>query len=412
MMSFSELWLRLAVALGIGLLIGVERERRKGDASRRAPAGIRSFALAALLGAVSFHVGQALLLAVVAACVAAFAGLAYRNDGEPRGLITEFSLLFTLLAGALAMREPVLASGLGVTVALLLAARTRIHHFVSSVITETEVHDTLVLAGAALVVMPLMPDRYIGPFGAINPHALWTVVVLMLSISALGHVALRLFGPSSGLAVAGLISGFVSSAVTISAMGGRARQQPALLPSAVAGAVLSTVATMVQMALVLAAASPATLAAMAVPLACASVAAALYAAWFVLRALRQQVSESVADDSTFSFATALALAAMIAVVLLAAAALNAWLGRSGLLAAVTVAGFADAHSPGISVASLVAGGKMSATDAVLPILAAMSANTVTKIVLAVVSGGRRFALQIVPGLLLALGAGWVGALLR
>lgn len=410
MISTTEIWLRLGAALGIGLLIGVDRERRKGEGPTRAPAGIRTFALTAMLGAVSFQVGEALLLAVVAVGVAGFAALGYRQraDEDP-GLTTEISLLLTLLLGALAMREPALASGLGVTVALLLAARTRIHYFVSKVLTETEVHDALVLAGAALVVLPLMPDRYIGPFDAINPYALWTVVVLMLAISAGGHIALRLLGPRYGLAVAGLISGFVSSAVTIGAMGSRAQQQPALMPAAVAGAVLSTVATMLQMAMVLGASNRATLGAMTIPLIGAGLAAVLYAAWFVLRALRHEAPESVANDSTFNFGTALALAATIAVALLTAAAFNAWLGRAGLMAATAVAGFADAHSPAISVASLAAAGKLEAADAVMPILVAMSTNTVTKIALAVISGGRQFALQVVPGLVLALAAAWIGA---
>lgn len=410
MISSADLWLRLAAALGIGLLIGVDRERRKGEGPTRAPAGVRTFALTAVLGAVSFQVGEALLLAVVAAAVAGFAALGYQDrKGDDPGMTTETSLLLTLLLGALAMHEPMLASGLGATVALLLAARSRIHHFVRSVITETELHDGLVLAGAALVVMPLMPDRYIGPFDAINPHLLWTVVVLMLAISAGGHVALRLFGPLYGLAVAGLISGFVSSAVTISAMGSRARQNPALLPAAVAGATLSSVTTMVLMAAVLGATSPATLTAMLLPLLCAGAASVLYALWFLLRSRQQAMPENAATDSTFSFGTALLLAATLGAVLFAAAALNAWLGRTGLMAAVALAGFADTHAPAVSVASLVAGGKMEAAAAVLPILIAMSANSVTKIGLAAISGGRRFAVQVVPGQLLAIAAAWIGA---
>lgn len=406
--TVNELWLQLAAALGIGLLIGAERERRKGEGPTRAAAGVRTFALTAVLGAVSFEVGEVLLLAVVAAALALFAALGYqhRKDDDP-GLTTETSLLLTLVLGALAMRETALASGLGVTVTLLLAARSRIHHFVRSVLTEAELHDVLILAGAALVIMPLIPDRHIGPFNAINPRALWTVVVLMLSISAVGHVALRLLGPRYGLALAGLISGFVSSAVTISAMGSRAQREPGLMPAAVAGAVLSTVATMAQMLAVLAAASPATLSAMVLPLGCAGVTAMLYAMWFLFRARLHALPESANDDSAFSVGKALALAATMGVVLLAAAALNQWLGRAGLMAGVAVAGFADAHAPAVSVASLVAGGKMGAGDAVVPILIAMSTNSFTKIVLAVSSGGRRFAAQVVPGLLLAIAAAWI-----
>lgn len=165
MTFLSDNWMKIAVALGIGLLIGVERERRKGGGRDRAPAGIRTYAVTALLGALAFELGGIPLLAVVTLSVAGFIALGYfrtRSQRDP-GLTSEFVQLLTLLLGALAMREPLLASGLGVTVALLLAARTRIHTFVRKTLTEAELHDALVLAGAALVVLPLLPDRYMGP---------------------------------------------------------------------------------------------------------------------------------------------------------------------------------------------------------------------------------------------------------
>src|SRR5512134_757020 len=186
----DDYWLQIAVALGIGLLIGIERERRKGEGAGRAPAGVRTYAITALLGAVSFELGGPVLLAVVTVPVAGFIALGYyRTRSDDPGLTSEFVQLLTLFLGALAMREPLLASGLGVIVALLLAARSRMHHFVRRVLTETELNDALMLAAAALVVLPLMPDRYVGPFNAINLHTLWVIVVLMMSISSGGYIA-------------------------------------------------------------------------------------------------------------------------------------------------------------------------------------------------------------------------------
>lgn len=412
MILVTDNWMQIAVALGIGLLIGIERERRKGGGRDRAPAGIRTYAVTALLGALGFELGGIPLLAVVTLSVAGFIALGYfrtRSQRDP-GLTSEFVQLLTLLLGALAMREPLLASGLGVTVALLLAARTRIHTFVRKTLTETELHDALVLAGAALVVLPLMPDRYMGPFNAINPHTLWIIVVLMMSISAGGYIALRLFGPRYGLPAAGLASGFVSSSATIASMGTLAKQKPELMPAAVGGAVLSTVATIVQMAVVLGATHPATLTAMAVPLISAGLMAVAYGAWFLVKALRQKAPETIEMGRAFSFRSALILAATMGAVLLAAAALNAWLGRAGLIAGTAIAGFADTHSPAVSVASLAAGGKLEAAETLLPILLAMSTNTITKMVLAAANGGGRFASQVIPGLLLTIAAGWLGGL--
>ncbi|MCW5575864.1 MAG: MgtC/SapB family protein [Burkholderiales bacterium] len=401
--------MRLAVALGIGLLIGIERERRKGEGPARGIAGIRSFAVASLLGAVSMMLGETLLLAVAAAGVAALAAIGYaRTLKQDPGLTTEIALLLTLLLGALAMREPPLAAGLAVGVAILLAARDHIHHFVRRVLTTRELNDALVLCAATLIVLPLVPDRHIGPYDAINPRNAWTIVVLMLAIGAAGHVAMRTLGPRFGLAAAGLASGFVSSTATIGSMGARVRRNPALLVPAAAGAVLSTVATILQMAVILAAASLDTLRALALPLLCAGAAAIAYGVLFTLRTANHDAPENADHGRAFSPGTALLFALAISGVTLLSAALVDRLGTTGLIAAAALTGLADAHATTASAGSLVSSGTITTAQAALPVLIGLSSNTVSKIVVAFASGGRLFAMQVVPGLLLTVAAAWLG----
>src|SRR5450830_872869 len=236
----NALWLKLAVALGIGLLIGAERERNKAAKSERAIAGIRTFTIASLLGAVSTLVDFWLLVASLF-CVTVFAAIAYfiRKDEDP-GLTTEITLIFTVILGGLAMSAASLAASLSVSAAILLAAKEPIHGFVRAAITKEEMIDFLILAAATLIVLPLVPNELIGPFDAINPRNLWLIVILVMMISALGHLALRWLGGRIGLPLVGLVSGFISSIATVSAMGERARETPALMGSAVAGAVLSS----------------------------------------------------------------------------------------------------------------------------------------------------------------------------
>ncbi len=406
----AELGLKFATALGIGLLIGAERERHRRGDDASFPAGIRTFAVASLLGAVSLELGNELLLAIGLLAVAALTVIGYLRTGDhDPGLTTEAALLLAVLLGALATRQPALASSVAVTVAIVLAARDPIHRFVRSVLSEQEVADALIFAAAVLVIFPLVPDRYIGPFAAINPRIIWKIVILMMSISGAGYVAVRLLGTGYGLPLAGLASGFVSSAATISAMGSRAKSEPSLCRPAAAGAALSTVATMVLMAILLAATSRSTLAALTIPLAAGGVVALAYGFLLTLRSVRQDNGGTSHRGHAFSLKSALGFAAMIAGVQFAAAALNAWLGTTGVLIASAVAGFADAHSTGVSVGSLVAGDKLIAPEAVLPILAALTTNTVTKMVFAITSGTRTFALQVVPGLLLVIVAAWLGA---
>ncbi len=409
----EQSWYRLGIALGIGLLIGIERERRKGRSSARIEAGLRTFAVVALPGAVTVLLGGELLVAVAICGVAVLAAIGYhRGREEDPGMTTEIALLLTLLLGALAMHEPPLAAAIGAGVAILLAARSRLHHFARRVLTEREFNDALVLAAATLVVLPLIPDRHIGLFEAINPRTTWTIVVLMLGIGAAGHIALRALGPRFGLAIVGFASGFVSSAATIGSMGTRARSHPELLRAAASGAVLSTVATVVQMAAVLAATSLDMLRALALPLTGFGLVAVCYGALFMFRNPALPSCTEQDPGRAFSFSTALLFALSITAVVFASAAIVWWLGAGGLIPAAAVTGFADAHSTAISVGSLVAAEKINVIEGTLPILLGLTTNTVTKVVIAIVNGGSRYAMQVVPGLLLTIGAAWLGWVLQ
>jgi uncharacterized membrane protein (DUF4010 family) len=404
--------LKLAIALGIGLLIGAERERRKGQGPQRASAGIRTFAITAVLGAISLQLGGEVLLAVVLAAIAGLVVLAYfRTHEQDPGVTTEAALLLTLVLGGLAMREPAIASAVAVVVAILLASRTRLHRFVRSVLTERELHDALIFAAAVVVVLPLMPNRYIGPFGAVNPRIVWKIVVLMMSVSALGYVAVRGLGAKYGLPLAGLASGFASSVATVAAMGARAKEQPSLARAATGGAVLSSIATIVELALVLRATNRSVLWMIKFPLIAAGVSTAAYGAIFTFRTLKRQATVNAPPGSAFDLKVTLILAATVTAVTFASAAVNAWLGRRGVVVATAITGFGDAHSAAVSAASLAASGKMAVQDAVVPIFAALTTNTVTKGILAFTAGGRGFAARVVPGLVVMLAALWTAFLL-
>jgi uncharacterized membrane protein (DUF4010 family) len=412
MPDLPSLLVNFVTVLGIGLLIGAERERRKGAGASRAPAGIRTFTAASLAGAISVMVGGTIILAVTIAGVAALATVAYfRSREDDPGLTTEIALILTALLGGLAMRQPAMAAGIAVGLAVLLAARTPLHHFVRSVLSEAEVRDALIFAGATLVVLPLLPNQAIGPYGALNPRSIWIVVILVMAIGAAGHILVRALGARFGLPAAGLASGFISSTATIGAMGARVRKSPEIISAAVAGAALSTVATVVQMGLVLAATSPATLRTLSMPLIFAAIAAIAYGAAFTMWALRERDAPDPQPGNAFSLPAALAFALTLSAILLASAALREWFGETGTLVAAAVAGFVDTHSAAIAIASLVASGKMSAADAAFPILAGLTTNTISKIIFAWSSGGRPFALRLIPGLILVAGAAWAGALL-
>ncbi|MBB4199290.1 hypothetical protein CCR94_21285 [Rhodoblastus sphagnicola] len=403
-------WLNFAIAIGVGLMIGLERERSKGVGAARRPAGIRTFTLAALMGAVASHLGGVPLLAVVTASVMALSALSYlRSPDDDPGLTTEIGLVATPLLGGLAMSDTGLAAGLGAAVAVILAAKAPLHGFVTRVLTGAEVTDGLVLAVATLVIWPQLPDRYLGPFEALNPHSIWFLVILVMALGTCGHVATRALGTRLGLPVAGFASGFVSSTATIGSMAGRAVKDPTSMKAAVAGGVFSTVATFVQLALLLVIVSQPTLVLMAPALAAGALAAAAYGLVFALRAATPEGGADSEPGRAFSVGTALGLAAMMAVMLVIAAALRNWLGETGVTAGAIVAGFVDTHAAAISIASLVASAKTTPQEAVLPILAAMTSNAVAKMAMAMGAGSRGFALRMSPGLIAPIAAAWAVA---
>lgn len=409
-LSSSRELVAIVVALGIGLLIGLERERRKGEGPGRSPAGLRTFAVASLAGAISMLIGGKMLLAVVTAGVVVLTAIAYsRSRSDDPGLTSETALVLTVLLGGLATEHAALAAGVAVILTVLLAARPVLHGFVRSVLSEGELKDGLIFAAATLVVLPLLPDQPIGPFGALNLRSIWMLVVLMMAIGAAGHIAMRLLGARGGLAVSGFASGFVSSTATIGAMGARARKLPELAGAAAAGATLSTLATIVQLAAVLAATSVPAFKALLIPLLCAGGAAALYGAVFTVLGLRQTGSADLELGRAFSLPGALLLALTISVVLVLSAGLRQAFGEAGLVVSAAVAGLVDTHAPAAAAATLVASGKISTAEAVIPVLAALTANTISKIVVAWTSGGGSFAARLIPGLIVVVAAAWAGA---
>jgi uncharacterized membrane protein (DUF4010 family) len=407
MLNLHPLWLNIVVALGIGLLIGAERERNKGSGPERSPAGIRTFALTSLLGSISslIHIW---LLMITVVCVMVFTATSYyaRRSQDP-GLTTEIALILTVILGSLAITHIALAAALGVVLAILLAAKEPMHGFVKHVVTKGELNDLLILAAATLIILPIVPDQFIGPFAAINLRHLWLIVILVMSISALGHIALRILGSKVGLPLVGLISGFISSIATIGSMGARAKASNELTSAAVAGAVLSSLATIFQLVLLLIAINPPILQALAWPLIFGGISIAIYGGVVTVQSYQQHTPHAQITSEPFSVTSAFKFAGIIALVLVVSAGLNTWLGQTGLVLASAVAGLADAHAAAISVATLTVSQSLNPAQTVIPILAALTANTCSKAIMAVVSGNRLFASQVILGLVIQMSCVWL-----
>lgn len=397
----------LALALGIGLLIGVERERRKGQGPTRQFAGVRSFTLVALLGAGTELLGQVWLTALAGALVAALVVVAYwRDRSADPGVTTEIALFLTFVLGVLAVPYPAVAAGGGVVVAGLLAARGPLQQFATQTLSEQELRNALILAAAALVVLPLTPDAPLAWLAGVNPRQLWRLVVLILAVQALGDVALRLFGTRLGLALSGLVSGFVSSTATIATMGARAREHPELRTACMAAAWFSTVSTsllLMLLALTLGGGVLATLA----PLLAASLVAALLLGLGALRRSPLPTAQEDGRSRAFNLRQALGLALLFTGIAALAAWMQASLGAVATLLTATLAGLADAHAASAAAMALAVRGELDAGLLQLAVLLAFSSNTLSKMVAAWVAGGVRYGAPVSAGLLAVVLAAWL-----
>jgi uncharacterized membrane protein (DUF4010 family) len=399
--------LSTAVALGIGLLIGVERERSKGGGPDREIAGVRTFALAALLGIFGALLDRALLLAVLASLIGALAIAGYlrRRETDP-GITTEVALITTFALGALSLPYPEYSAGAAVAVTVLLASRPWLHELVTSRLTDRELHDGLLLAAAALVILPLLPDRTIDPWDTLNPRKMWIVVVLVMTINAIGYVGLRIWGPSKGLALAGVLGGLVSSVSTHGAMGQRAKEQAAIAGNAAAAATFSSVTTAVFLLTVVGAVNVPLAMSLLAPCVSAALVSAGYG-WLLFRRSEQHESADLARGRPVSLRAALIFGGVVSGVLVLSALLSRTFGPGAALASVAAAGFADAHSGAISAATLAGNEVLSVHAGQIAVLLSFTTNAMTKIVVSALTGPRGYLWRVAGGIVASVSAAWL-----
>ena len=396
----------LAVALGCGLLIGIERERRKGSGPRRGFAGLRTFALTCVMGAVTALTGLSALVLLGAALVGALAVVAYwRDRSDDPGSTTEVALFLTYLIGVLSSWSLPLAAALAVGLTGLLAARVALHRFASQWLRPAEVRDAIVLAALVLIALPLLPDR---PFWGrvLNPQEIVQLLALLLGVQSLAHLCRRLLQARHAVAFSALASGFVSSTATIAALGLAVREGRSGARLMAGGGLLSCVSTQVLLLLVAAAVQPAWLAVLWGPALAGALLAAAWGWWLVrgapLQALDATESSprieglpSAQDERMFSLRGAAAVAALLSGIQIGVYALELWLGRAGLIAGTLLAALADLHA---ALAAVFALAGPADAAAALPVMLALLVHAGSKSVVAMLVGGGRYLAWLAPGL--------------
>jgi len=385
---------RLLVAVLVGVLIGLDRERAEVRKGRQIFAGVRTFPLVALCGAVPALLAEQLgpvLAAVSLAAVAAIAVVSYlrASANGDMGATTEVAAITTFLLGALAgAGQLVVAGACGVAVAVLLVAKPKLEAF-SRALTPEELNAALELAVITVIVLPALPNRGFGPWQVWNPREIWMVVVLVTALSFVGFVAMRLLGERRGMAVTGAVGGLVSSTAVTMAMAEKSRSADQLARAAAAAAVVASSIMPLRMA-VLAGAVNAGILPRLLPVVFVMSLAGLIAAWLLARRRPDEPGESGHQmKNPFSLTAALTFAVIYGVVLVVVHGAGLYFGAGGTYAAAGVSAVADVDAVTIAFSRSGPGASAWAVPAAAVTVAAVT-NTLVKLGIAVGMGSGRF----------------------
>jgi uncharacterized membrane protein (DUF4010 family) len=414
----EAIW-RLSVALAIGLLIGLERgwQARAAAEGERA-AGVRTHALAGLLGGVwglicapFGGVGSLALALAFATTTAVISLFRLREIIHERsyGATTVFAAMLAFALGALAGLDfimPAVAAGVAVTG--LLAAKNVLHVWLRR-LSWPELRSGLVLLVMSFVLLPVLPDHAIDPWGAVNPFVLWLMTVLIAAISFIGYVAVRLVGYERGIPAAGLAGGLASSTATTAALSRLVALYPERVDTLAGGATLANAVMSARVLVILFATNPALAVRLAPPLLAIAVVYALAGSALARRRVGPSASPLPTEDGArlenpLDLPAVLKFGALLACVMALSRIAARLAGEGGVYLVALFSGLADVDAIALTMARHGEAG-IGQAAAAAAILIAVASNTITKAAIGSIIGGTAMGGRLAAASLLAVLAG-------
>lgn len=397
-------------SLALGLLMGLERER-----SLAAHAGLRTFALTAMLGTLcallAELLGNSWLIAAGLLCVALVIVSAYllkpTSNNDP-GTTTQIALVLCFCLGVLCWHEQrTLAVMLGITATVLLHFKAELSGLAQR-LSMDDLRSMLQFAVLSLVILPILPNQDFGPYAAFNPYQTWLMVVLISGVGLAGYLALRWFGERAGTLIAGMLGGLVSSTATTLAHARQARQDPSHMQFNATVVALANLTVLARLSIVGAVAAPALAGALATIMG----SGLLLGLLVILPQLRKQADTHAAATASnpTELKTALAFALVYSIVLLASSWLSQIAGNSGLYVVALLSGATDVDAITLSSLRMFNQQRLLSDVALTAITLAVLANTLFKLGMAYSIGGAAFGKRLLWPML-AAGLGSIIALL-
>lgn len=417
-MDTYQLMQRLAVALAIGLIIGIERGwKQRAEPEGERAAGLRTLTLSGLLGGVlgalaqgagpGGIVGLGIAFAAFSIVIAVFRYREMLREGS-LGATTVVAAMLAFALGAFAvMVDPAAAAAAGVATALLLALKAWMHAWLDR-LTWEELRSGLILAAMTVIMLPLLPDRELGTWLPLNPREVWLMTIFIAALSFAGYVAIRVAGPEIGILLSGVAGGLVSSTAVTLNMAHLAREHPSHREMCAAAIMLAGAMMMLRVMVVVAVANTALLPTIAPALALGALTQAGFGALLAWRAGADEgAAAPLALSNPFDLSSVLQFGALLAVIMALANGVAAWAGSAGAYVLAAASGILDVDAISLSMARL-APDRLAAISAVIAILIAVAVNSTSKVVLATSAGGWAFSRMLAPVLGATLLAGAAG----
>ncbi|MCO4747978.1 MAG: MgtC/SapB family protein [Proteobacteria bacterium] len=416
--TLDPVLMQFAAAFGIGGLVGLERERHRQHTDVEQFGGIRTFILIAEAGAIcgwlavaltsSMPIAAGIIATLVLVGVSSFLGM--RGQGHALGVTSEFGALVTFLLGAMTTMGAVdLAVMLGVVSSVVLAFKQPLHSMIRG-LSRDDVIGGLKLLVASVIVLPLLPDQAVDPWGVVRPWRLWLMVIFISGLSFAGYVAIRRLGPGRGLTVTGALGGLVSSTAASVSIARMSNDEGLKPDAAMLGLLLAWVVMIIRVAVEVAVVRPSLLWELALPLGVLGVtclACVGVFAWRVRHAERSEGELNIANP--FELLPAIQFAGLFALVLVAVEIVRSELPEAWLYLVAGVSGLVDVDAITLSLAEQVGSG-LDANIAVGGILIASVSNTLVKVgIVLVLAPGLRVRVALV-GLFVTAAAGLTFAL--
>lgn len=427
-----SIFLKIIYALGIGVLIGLERSLIPSSAPACEPdtadtvkqpespdilLGVRTFSVlslgglsAAMIGSVYLPIAPVIVAGLIVFIISSY----FHTRNEDPGITTEIAAVVCCGLGVLCYSRPHEAGVLALLITILLSLKRSMKRVVQK-LKRVELTDTLKLLAIILIVLPILPNRALDPYGIFNPYKILFLVILISGISFVGYFLTKFLGADRGLGLTGLFGGLTSSTAVTAAMASQARQAHGLIDQCTFATIIANATMFCRVLVVVAILDRALMMQLAWSIGTMTIGASIAVAFLWLRSKNDHSGDSDGSKelklkNPFSLGPAIKFALFFVCILFVAKIAKIYLGDKGLYLASLVSGLADVDAITLSIAAQTKNAQLSHTVGAVGITIAVVANSIVKSGIALYSGGWKFGVR-VGAILLGVTIAGLGVLL-